>query len=128
MPLPARRMSNAAKGGRKADQGRDYPAHRKWIRGHFCTVGDRDCAGRIEAAHVRIGTDGGASLKPSDWFTWPACSHHHALQHRIGEPEFERRYRTVFPRGLRQKALEFAFRSPVLEVRQGAKEASDAKA
>jgi len=121
--LPRRRLSNKAKGGRGADEGKRFPRHRQWIRGFGCTVGDADCEGAIEAAHVRIGTDGGLGVKPSDWFCWPACSGHHRLQHEIGEPEFERRYRTSFPRGLKQKALDFANRSPVLEVRQGAKEA-----
>lgn len=46
----------------------------------------------IEAAHVRIGTDGGIGLKPGDQWTIPLCSMHHRKQHRIGESTFERIY------------------------------------
>lgn len=52
-----------------------------------------------EAAHVRIGGDGGMSLKPSDWRTVPLCGHdsdsegHHAQQHRLGERVFWEEYR-----------------------------------
>lgn len=48
--------------------------------------------GRVEAAHVRRGTDGGTGTKPSDRYAVPlggiglcGC---HAKQHRIGETEF----------------------------------------
>jgi hypothetical protein len=47
-----------------------------------------------EAAHVRIGGDGGMALKPSDWRTVPLCGAdddwmgHHAYQHQIGERPF----------------------------------------
>lgn len=44
------------------------------------------------AAHVRRGTDGGSSLKPSDRWTFPCCDAHHREQHRIGEISFEAKY------------------------------------
>nr|WP_140393855.1 putative HNHc nuclease [Nitrospira cf. moscoviensis SBR1015] len=51
------------------------------------------CSGGIECAHVRTGTDGGASLKPGDNWTLPLCRVHHAEQHQIGESAFERKYK-----------------------------------
>ncbi len=41
-----------------------------------------------EAAHVRIGTDGGTSLKPSDRYCVPLCNKHHREQHNTGEHIF----------------------------------------
>lgn len=74
-----------------------YRSHtyEQWIRGFDCLVmGKIDpCQGKVQPAHVRTGTDGSASKKPSDWWLIPLCVHHHIhTQHRIGEPEFERRY------------------------------------
>lgn len=69
------------------------PGHLAWIRGHECSVQQMTCEGKIEAAHVRGGTDGGLSVKPSDCWAIPLCSRHHRLQHQIGEPEFERAYK-----------------------------------
>lgn len=67
--------------------------HKKWIRGHECSVKDEDCHGRIEAAHCRTGTDGGMSVKPSDNFCIPLCAHHHCHQHAVGEAAFEAKYK-----------------------------------
>jgi len=64
--------------------------HLKWIRGHECAVSCALCWGRIEAAHVRRGTDGGTSMKPGDNWTIPLCASHHAGQHAVGEETFER--------------------------------------
>lgn len=78
------------------------PGHLAWVRGHACSVGGasgQGCGGRMEAAHVRSGTDGGMGVKPSDTYTIPLCSDHHAEQHRIGESAFERR------RGIDMKAI-----------------------
>lgn len=67
------------------------PSHLKWVRGHECAaVGSGGCGGRIEAAHVRRGTDGGVGMKPGDCFTLPLCSEHHRRQHQIGEAPFEK--------------------------------------
>jgi hypothetical protein len=62
----------------------------------------------IECAHVRIGTDGGTGIKPSDRHCISLCKECHSRQHQIGEPAFERE------RGIDMKALAFAFfmRSP----------------
>ena len=39
------------------------------------------------ACHLRIGTDGGMGLKPSDYFTTPMCDTCHGRQH-TGERTF----------------------------------------
>lgn len=43
-----------------------------------------------EAAHVRIGGDGGMGLKPSDYRSVPLCHIHHRSQHVSGERTFWR--------------------------------------
>jgi len=73
--------------------------HLAFVRGFICAVspmrdtGPDCCDGKVEAAHVRIGTDGGTSLKPSDCWAIPLCASHHAEQHRIGERSFETKYK-----------------------------------
>jgi len=83
-------------------------SHLKFIRSFVCCLAGREpractgdagwngyqheCEGIIEAAHVRTGTDGGTSLKPSDSFTIPLCSLAHKRQHQIGEPAFEKEW------------------------------------
>lgn len=42
----------------------------------------------VEAAHLRMGTDGGMGMKPSDRWVLPLCSAHHRQQHAMGEPAF----------------------------------------
>jgi hypothetical protein len=77
------------------------------VRKHHCCV--PGCKRTpIECAHVRLGTDGGTGLKPSDRWTISLCAYHHLEQHRIGEARFEDKY------GLDLKSLarEFARRSP----------------
>lgn len=80
---------------------RDFPKHRKFVRNFACVactqVGDisapaGDPRRRIECAHVRLGTDGGTALKPSDWWTVPLCQTHHSEQHSIGEAAFQQKY------------------------------------
>lgn len=63
------------------------PAHLAWVRKHSCTV--PNCEGQpIEAAHVRIGGEGGTSLKPGDDCTISLCQAHHRRAHQIGERSF----------------------------------------
>lgn len=88
--LPKRRK--APKHNLRAEPQIRSPQHLAWVRGHECLALDETCSDRIEAAHVRTGTDGGMGVKPSDCFTVPLCSHHHALQHNMGEGSFENRY------------------------------------
>lgn len=97
----------------------EWVRHRAFVRRHVCIV--PNCiGGPIEAAHVRLGLPaqvpswmrGGTSRKPADWFTFPACHHHHAEQHSIGEATFAKKYGI----NLLREALDLARRSPVLEV------------
>ena len=92
---------------RRTEVSRRCPAHRAWVRRHRCSVAGCESL-PIECAHVRAGTDGGMSLKPSDRWTLSLCREHHAEQHRIGEGAFEERYGL----DLVSLAQEFARRSP----------------
>lgn len=74
-------------GLREAPQVRN-PSHLKWVRGHQCACEGEYCGGKIEAAHVRNGTDGGMGVKPSDCYAVPLCSEHHRKQHERGETTF----------------------------------------
>lgn len=86
---------------------RNCPAHRAWVRRHHCSV--QGCERLpIECAHVRRGTDGGTSFKPSDKWVVSLCSEHHREQHAIGESAFEKRHGIC----LRELATLFARRSP----------------
>lgn len=60
--------------------------HLSFIRKLPCCV----CrvSGNTEAAHVRIGTQGGTGIKPSDEFTVPLCVYCHRKSHQIGERTF----------------------------------------
>lgn len=48
--------------------------------------------GESDPAHVRRGTDGGTSLKPSDSWVLPLCHPHHLEQHQVGERTFAQRH------------------------------------
>lgn len=95
--LPARISRKSA----KAEKGRRSPAHRAWIRGFACSACGSTTA--IECAHVRVGTDGGIGIKPSDKWTVSLCRDCHSRQHQIGEESFEREH------GINLKALAEAF-------------------
>lgn len=62
----------------------------------------------IEAAHVRIGTDGATAMKPSDRWVISLCQQHHAEQHSLGEAAFEKNYDL----NLIDMAQDFALKSP----------------
>jgi hypothetical protein len=71
------------------------PGHLAFVRGFVCAIqglAGHVCEGKIEAAHVRCGTDGGMSEKPSDCWALPLCAAAHRHQHQIGEPAFERQF------------------------------------
>lgn len=105
---------------------REWPQHRRYIRTLECAV--PGCSevrwppvaltAVVECCHVRLGTDGGGSLKPSDWWTYPGCSVHHAESHRIGEASFQAKYKI----DLRSIALGLARQSPDLEMRKAMRE------
>lgn len=62
------------------------PAHLAFVRSRACAKCGSDVA--LEAAHVRIGGDGGMSMKPSDWRVVGLCRDCHTEQHCIGERTF----------------------------------------
>lgn len=90
------------------------PAHLSFVRSHECCV--PNCHERpIEAAHVRIGGQGGMGFKPPDWCVISLCSTHHQRQHSVGERTFQQEY------GIDMQALadEFAKASPkAAEIRK----------
>lgn len=105
---PRRRV---AKPRRPTSPRRSKP-HRDWIETLPCAT----CGGRngVVAAHLRWHTDGGTGIKPSDWWTWPACFDCHITdQHQAGEPEFFGRL-SINPWKL---CLSYARRSPVEAIK-----------
>ena len=69
------------------------PAHLTWIRGFTCCVCGSDI--KIEAAHVRLGSNTGLGQKPDDWRAVPLCGATacgslgcHPQQHYVGESTF----------------------------------------
>lgn len=60
--------------------------HRDYVRQFACSKCG-ETAG-IEVAHVRLGTDGGTSRKPSDFYTLSLCKPCHTRQHSVGEETF----------------------------------------
>ncbi len=67
--------------------------HLKHIRSHACVVCDAEAP--IEAAHVRLGSDGGMGSKPSDFYAVALCGGPegcHQRQHTMGERSFWARF------------------------------------
>lgn len=95
------------------------PGHLAWVRGHECLALDETCSDRIEAAHVRAGTDGGMGVKPSDCYVVPLCSAHHALQHQIGEGAFENRFKVKLLQSANELWLKSPHRHKFLSTRGG---------
>lgn len=56
-----------------------------WLREQPCVVTG---SGECEPAHLRWGTDGGMSSKPSDCYAFPLHFSLHRKQHSMPEPEF----------------------------------------
>lgn len=105
--MPSSRIPTLLRRSKIAKIARECPGHRAWVRKHKCSV--RACAQKqIECAHVRLGTNGGMGIKPSDAWCISLCQMHHAEQHAIGEKSFEERYEL----DLKALAIEFARRSP----------------
>ena len=60
--------------------------HLAFVRQISCVVCGK--AAPSEAAHVRLGTDAGVGIKPSDRYSVSLCTSCHELQHRFGELRF----------------------------------------
>jgi transcription elongation factor Elf1 len=102
MSLPLRIPRNSE----RAEQGRRSPAHRAWVRGFACCACGSTTA--VECAHVRVGTDGGMGMKPSDRWCISLCKDCHARQHAMGERTFADAYQL----DLKKLAGEFFAASP----------------
>jgi len=90
------------------------PVHLAWVRKHRCCV--PGCLGEpIEAAHVRVGTDGSMGAKPGDQWAISLCAGHHEMQHTDGELEFQKRYGI----DMIELAKEFAAKSPYRDKLRG---------
>ena len=97
--------------------------HIRWIRQHYCSVkgmNGHECKGRIEAHHVRMGTDGGMGIKPSDKWAVPLCVTAHKALHDQGQITVEARWGV----DLKSIAEVLAERSPALRKRARALESS----
>jgi hypothetical protein len=84
--------------------------HLAFVRSHACCVPGCEEQTFLEAAHVRIGTQGGTSLKPGDNWTISLCAFHHMRQHVMGEESFEASY------NIDMKALAAAFWSAFRKI------------
>lgn len=93
-----------------------FPAHRRWVKSHGCSV--KGCNGApIEFAHVRSAANSGTGLKPHDCFGISLCARCHNLQHRMGQPDFQR----VYGIDMMAMAREFRRRSPDKAMRESLK-------
>lgn len=119
MLLPKRRRREKM-GVREPSKGRCL-GHLRWIRQHCCAVSGlngHECKGRIEAHHVRLGTDGGVGKKPSDQWAVPLCGTAHRTLHDKGQVSFEKLYVV----DLKEIAEGLARQSPALRKRARALE------
>lgn len=89
-------------------------AHLAWIREQPCHLrhkmsADGDyhiCKGSVVPMHIRLGTDGGTGLKPSDHFTVPGCQLGAHKEEHEGARTFARRWGVT-----KETAIEYARRS-----------------
>ena len=95
-------------------RGHRNPKYLSWLRGRSCVVSGKkaQCA-----HHIRLGTNGGTSIKPSDYFCIPLLNEYHttgpSALHLIGEETFLKNF------GLNPRALFTAFlRDYLLEVHE----------
>lgn len=87
--LPAKRLR--PRSGIERGPPREWPRHRKFVRGHGCCVPGCQ-AGPIVFAHVRSAANAGTGVKPHDAFGISLCDQHHKAQHQMGQRAFEKEY------------------------------------
>lgn len=63
--------------------------HLNFVRSLPCFISDQTPS---QACHIRILTDGGTGLKPSDYFVLPFTYHYHKMQSDIGELRFYKKF------------------------------------
>lgn len=61
------------------------PKHLNYIRSLPCYISEQEPS---QACHIRILSDGGTGLKPSDYYTLPFIHQYHKMQTDIGEQTF----------------------------------------
>jgi hypothetical protein len=59
--------------------------HLNYIRSLPCYISNQEPS---QACHIRILSDGGTGLKPSDYYTLPFIHQYHKMQTDIGEQSF----------------------------------------
>ena len=87
----SQRRKRQRSGTRKSSAIRSEP-HLQHVRGYRCAVQNEDCAGKIQAHHVRLGAHAGMSQKPGDDKAVPLCVVHHDEVHN-GAQTFEQKHR-----------------------------------
>ncbi len=89
--MPAPRITRELAKPKREKNPRRQPEHQAFIRNlaHcLCCGKPGSPSDPIQCAHIRLGTDGGTSLRPSDRYTVPLLSSHHRRQHDKGEVTF----------------------------------------
>jgi len=84
--------------------------HLNFIRKQTCIISGQD---DVQACHIRVLSDGGVGLKPSD-FTIPMHYQFHKMQHDLGEIKFYARF-GINPY---EKSLYYAKLSPCKKITQ----------
>ena len=84
--MPAPRIPHVVTRRKSKPDLRRRVQHLAFVRQLPCVACGK--AAPSEAAHVRIGTDGGTGMKPGDRYAVPLCTACHAKQHWIGELTF----------------------------------------
>ena len=63
--------------------------HLNFVRSLDCYISDQTPS---QACHIRILTDGGTGIKPSDYFVLPFTYQYHKMQSDIGELRFYKKF------------------------------------
>lgn len=98
----------------------EWPRHRRFVKSHECAIMGLGapnwsdcCNGRIEFAHIRLGTHTGMKQTPHDRFGISLCRKHHREAHKTGEATFQQKYKFDW----QALAAEFVSKSPDLKMR-----------
>ena len=85
--------------------------HLNYVRSLPCLISQQ---GQSQACHIRILTDGGTSIKPSDFYVLPFIYKYHRMQTEMGELSFYK----FFNINPFKSALELTKSSPCSKVRK----------
>ena len=100
-----------------------------WLRKRPCFLsvhapGQHQCAGKVRACHFDPWGDKGMGTKVSDNASMPGCDGAHEEQHRIGWPEFQRKYAFDGKHVVTAYWLEWLERTPMGVAWQARQEAA----